>query len=74
MAAKTATRIRATAANTINAAWPIPASATIQPERRNTITPKMLIKHEVNTPSQVPNKVLSETKKCESHHGGAIEP
>ena len=74
MAAKTATRIRATAANTINAACPIPASATIQPVRRNTITPKILIKHDVKTPSQVPNNVRSETKKCESHHGGAKLP
>ena len=74
MAARTATKIRATAAKTINAAWPIPASATIQPVRRNTITPKMFIKHEVNTPSHVPNKVRSDTKKWDSHHGGAVEP
>ena len=73
IAARTATKIRATAASTIKAAWPIPASATIHPVRRKTITPKMLIKQDVKTPSQVPNRVLSDTKKCDNHHGAAVE-
>lgn len=45
----------------------IPAWATIQPERRNTITPNTLIRQEVNTPSHVPNSTGWEIKKFERH-------
>lgn len=45
----------------------MPAWATIQPERRNTITPNTLIRHEVNTPSHVPNSTGCEMKKFERH-------
>lgn len=42
---------------------------TIQPVRRNMITLNMLIMHDVNTPSQVPNNTGSEMKKLAFHHG-----
>jgi len=42
---------------------------TIQPVRRNMMTPNMLIMHDVNTPSHVPNKTGSEMKKLAFHHG-----
>ena len=38
------------------------------------MTPNMLMRHDVNTPSQVPNRILSETKKLDNHQGGAREP
>ena len=74
MAARTAIKIRATAARTMRAACPIPASATIHPDLRKTMTPKMLIKHDVKTPSQVPKRTLSETKKWDNHQGCALDP
>lgn len=45
----------------------MPAWATIQPERRNTITPNTLIRQEVNTPSHVPKSTGCEMKKFERH-------
>jgi len=42
---------------------------TIHPVRRNMTTLKMLIMHDVNTPSQVPNNTGSEMKKFAFHHG-----
>lgn len=48
--------------NTMSIAFRIPACATIQPDRRKTMTPKILIKHEVNTPSHMPNNTGSEIK------------
>ena len=74
IAAKTAIKIKPIAAKTIKAACPIPASATIHPDRRKTMTPKMLIRHDVKTPSHVPNRTRSETKKCDSHQGWALDP
>jgi len=74
MAAKTATRMRATAAATMAKACTTPDSATTQPDLRKTMTPKMLIRQEVKTPSQVPKSTRSLTKKCDSHQGGAREP
>ncbi len=47
----------------------MPACATIHPDRKKTMTPRMLIKQEVKTPSQVPNKVGGLKKKLECHHG-----
>ena len=74
IAAKTAIKINATAAKTIKAACPIPASATIHPERRKTMTPKILIRHDVKTPSHVPKRTRSDTRKCDSHQGWALDP
>lgn len=56
-------------ANTITIALKTPASPTIHPDLRKTITPKMLIKQEVNTPSQVPNNTGCDMKKLDFHHG-----
>jgi hypothetical protein len=53
----------------IKIALHIPACPTIHPDLRNTMTPKMLIKHDVKTPSQVPNKTGCEMKKLDFHHG-----
>lgn len=75
------TRIRSTipiADNTLTSAipteqiitiieWSIPACATIQPDRRNTITPKMFTIVVVKTPSHFPNNVGCEIKKCVRH-------
>ena len=38
------------------------------------MTPKMLMRQEVKTPSHVPKSTRSDTRKCDSHHGGAREP
>lgn len=46
-----------------------PAWPTIQPDLKNTITPKMLIRHEVNTPSQVPKRTGCDMKKFDFHQG-----
>ncbi len=53
-----------------------PASATIHPDRRKTMTPKMLIMQDVKTPSQVPNSTRpsEDTSRLDSHQGGAREP
>ena len=42
---------------------------TIHPVRKKMTTPKMLIIHDVKTPSQVPNRTGSEMKKFDCHHG-----
>ena len=47
----------------------IPASATSHPLRRNTITPKILIKQEVKTPSHVPKSTGWDMKKLDFHQG-----
>jgi len=39
----------------INIAFRIPAWPTIQPDLKNTMTPNMLMRQDVKTPSQVPN-------------------
>ena len=52
----------------------MPASATIHPLRRKTMTPKMLMRQEVKTPSHVPKSTRSDTRKCDSHHGCARDP
>lgn len=54
---------------TIKTAFTTPAWPTIQPDLRNTITPKMFIRHDVNTPSQVPNSTGWDKKKLDFHHG-----
>lgn len=54
---------------TMNIALTKPAWPTIQPDRRNTITPNILIRHDVNTPSQVPNSTGCDMKKLDFHHG-----
>lgn len=41
--------------NIINTAFKTPAWPTIHPDLKNTITPNMLMRQDVNTPSQVPN-------------------
>jgi len=56
-------------ARTIRTALITPAWPTIHPDRRKTITPKMLIRQDVNTPSQVPNNTGWEIKKLDFHHG-----
>ena len=48
--------------------------ATIHPDRKKTMTPKMFIKQLVKTPSHVPKRTLSDTRKCDNHQGGATEP
>lgn len=53
-------------------AFKAPASPTIHPDRKNTITPKMLIRQEVNTPSQVPNKTGWDKKKFDFHQGSVV--
>ena len=42
---------------------------TIQPVLKKMTTPKMLIIHDVKTPSHVPNNTGSEIKKFDCHHG-----
>lgn len=54
---------------TINTALTNPACPTIQPDLKNTITPKMLMRHDVNTPSQVPKSTGCDMKKFDFHHG-----
>lgn len=46
-----------------------PACPTIQPDLKKTITPKILIKQEVNTPSHVPNNTGCDMKKFDFHQG-----
>ena len=48
---------------------PIPACATTHPERRNIMTPKILIITEVKTPSHIPNRTGCEIKNCDFHQG-----
>lgn len=55
--------------STMSTALRMPACATIQPERRNTITPKIFIMQDVKTPSHVPNRTGCEIKKFVLHHG-----
>lgn len=47
----------------------MPACATIHPDLKNTITPNILIKQVVNTPSQVPKSTGCEMKKFVRHQG-----
>lgn len=56
----------------INTAFNAPAWPTIQPDLKNTITPKILIRQEVKTPSQVPNNTGCDIKKLDFHHGSAL--
>ena len=42
---------------------------TIHPVRRKITTPKILIIHDVKTPSQVPKSTGSEMKKLDLYHG-----
>lgn len=55
--------------STIKIALTKPACPTIQPDLRNTITPKIFIRHDVNTPSQVPKRTGCDIKKLDFHHG-----
>lgn len=66
-AESTLTRAIKTVHKMMSTALIMPAWATIQPERKNTITPNTLIRQEVNTPSQVPNSTGWEMKKFERH-------
>lgn len=56
----------------INTAFSAPACPTIHPDLRKTITPKMFIRHEVKTPSQVPNNTGCERKKFDFHQGADV--
>lgn len=48
-------------------AWPI-----IQPERRKTMTPNTLMRHDVKTPSRVPNRIGSDMKNWVFHQGSSF--
>lgn len=54
---------------TIRTALTKPACPTNQPDLKNTITPKILIRHDVKTPSHVPNSTGCDMKKLDFHHG-----
>lgn len=56
-------------AKTIKTALITPAWLTIQPDRKKTITPKIFIKQEVKTPSQVPKSTGCDMKKFDFHQG-----
>lgn len=56
-------------AMTRSTALTTPAWATIQPDRKNTITPNMFIRQDVKTPSHVPNRTGCDIKKLVRHHG-----
>jgi hypothetical protein len=56
----------------INIAFRIPAWPTIQPDLKNTMTPNMLIRQDVKTPSQVPNNTGWEMKKFDFHQGSEL--
>lgn len=68
-AARTLISANVTVARIIKIPLKMPACATTQPDRRNTITPKMLIMTDVKTPSQVPNNIGCEMKKFVRHQG-----
>lgn len=70
MAERTETRAMPTVQKMMRIAFSTPAWATIQPLRRNTMTPKMLIRQEVKTPSQVPNSTGCDMKKLVRHLEG----
>lgn len=54
---------------TIRTALTTPAWATNQPDLRNTITPNIFIRHDVNTPSHVPKSTGCDMKKLDFHQG-----
>lgn len=56
-------------AKTMSTAKTTPAWATIQPDRKKTMTPNMLMRQDVNTPSHVPNNTRCDIKKLVRHHG-----
>lgn len=56
----------------IRTAFKAPAWPTIHPDLKNTITPKMFMRQEVKTPSQVPKSTGWETKKFDFHQGSAF--
>lgn len=56
----------------IKTALRTPAWPTIHPDLKKTITPKILIRQDVKTPSQVPNNTGWEMKKFDFHQGSAL--
>ena len=56
----------------IKTALKAPASPTIHPDLKKTITPKILMRQEVKTPSHVPNKTGCDIKKFDFHQGLAF--
>lgn len=67
MADNTDTNAMPTVQKMIRIAFKMPACPTIQPLRKKTITPKMLISTDVKTPSQVPNNTGCDMKKFVRH-------